>query len=1255
MGLQTGVGCMTVDQAQDVDAMRDVAVRLSYMIGQITPEEFRWQDANYDRDSALGRELLYLIAENQWVRATSETIDIARSDMVETTIQIDIELGRITHEAFRGRAGKIWLPILVLPPLLQRVPELDPFSALTVRDAAGARLPTLPDTDVQHRVAAALTEIIVNMAEARLPEVDDQVFSATRSHRLMLSAAVYRLLGSEHVPTAVMTRRVPARHDDDGPLPRFARVRRDLGDLVERFSGLLSGTDSAGQDDAAAERSALARQLAFRAIQLLRAFTESAIVVIAAERGHAPTVLTVTVPSRPLHWAASGQAEPGQRAGSTRGMRTRLLSWRWLRPANWILPGACLKIDLLLPSADADRHIQVNLPDEISPDPSRPLGSRARLAIRTGPPLIRQLGELMNQLADASEDWPPALYQCLADLAGAKADAALESLRDYRVAAAAGETAVTSPTSPAPTHVTQKAREQLGTLREALRSISAHEEPDEARARLMRAWRGGTWLPASAERRVSTDIISPGVVVARARMIDDVNQRAAPSEATIQIQVALTDAVNFSVASIAGSASILLMAVVLGFFLFHWVLPSSSREVSPEVLAIVLTLFSAIQAGRLGQATRSTMHGLLTPAGNPLILVSIVPSVILAVALAFSLTAIWAVTWASACITVQLLLLSWQWLLLRRSLSRGLAPPDRAQLPDSPTLYTDGCDYSHSEVLHSRWWRKTVADALMVGRQSYGYVIWQHGTPQNPQTLRSLLRGSRPAGKAVTSLRLQAPRLALGRRSSRSHNQPDLLPAGRSSTGQASGGNPETRSGNDSNPAAEDADPGVSPLEQPANVLALQRSGAGTQSVTFAIFRDRPDENWDCAPEDVIRVDLDPGHLATREDPVGVVGVFLGLPRGQRIAPVRSHPVTKVLRTAAQHHLAVLEIQLPVPAPEAAYADLLWARVQLGQSDRDLGKLTPFLDDVRKLAAGSDPSQSATGPQAAWPVTGIQTISEGIPRILNPRMGSASPGPDPGQANRPPLVLASDLDVVAAAGGAHEAESAAARTWRVMAIAAKPRMGVEHEILSTLPAGLELAGLTAATLHGKAVLLLLCHQPGGPAGPSDINRDPGHQGTRANGVTVYLDRWQSRQELGQLPQHPLLRVHMRTPDRPGATLAALESLRETLQEISPGALGERDWNVWYARVTVDSGDVGTIQLTARLALDPAAVLLPEEDHDVPTELSKIERKTLALAAHKMATTASADSLADNGLDITADMVISVGLVNMPDPWPLASL
>src|ERR1035438_9555873 len=134
---------------RDMGALQDVALRLDYMVGQITPEEFSWQDANYDHDSALGRELLFLIADNRWVRATSETIDIARSDAVDTTVKIDVDLDRITHEAFRGRAGQLWLPVLVLPPLQQRLPEPDPFSTLAVADASGDPLATPPNAGVR--------------------------------------------------------------------------------------------------------------------------------------------------------------------------------------------------------------------------------------------------------------------------------------------------------------------------------------------------------------------------------------------------------------------------------------------------------------------------------------------------------------------------------------------------------------------------------------------------------------------------------------------------------------------------------------------------------------------------------------------------------------------------------------------------------------------------------------------------------------------------------------------------------------------------------------------------------------------------------------------------------------------------------------------------------------------------------------------------------------------------------------------------
>jgi hypothetical protein len=53
---------------------------------------------------------------------------------------------------------------------------------------------------------------------------------------------------------------------------------------------------------------------------------------------------------------------------------------RW----NWILPRALLQIDLLLPSAEADRQVQVSLPEGVALDPSQPRSARAGLEIKPG-------------------------------------------------------------------------------------------------------------------------------------------------------------------------------------------------------------------------------------------------------------------------------------------------------------------------------------------------------------------------------------------------------------------------------------------------------------------------------------------------------------------------------------------------------------------------------------------------------------------------------------------------------------------------------------------------------------------------------------------------------------------------------------------------------------------------------------------------------------------------------------------------------
>src|SRR5215471_3483293 len=99
--------------------------------------------------------------------------------------------------------------------------------------------------------------------------------------------------------------------------------------------------------------------------------------------------------------------------------------------------------------------------------------------------------------------------------------------------------------------------------------------------------------------------------------------------------------------------SLLVMTVVFAFLaaahrVKHAGLPS------PEVLAIVLTLFSAIQAGQMETPDHSTVRGLLSSAGNWLIAASILPAVILAVALAFPHGGWIPTIWAGICISLQL-------------------------------------------------------------------------------------------------------------------------------------------------------------------------------------------------------------------------------------------------------------------------------------------------------------------------------------------------------------------------------------------------------------------------------------------------------------------------------------------------------------------------------------------------------------------------------------------------------------------------
>jgi hypothetical protein len=182
------------------------ALDLRCMVEKVTLDEFHRQEDRYEHDCSQGRELLFLIANQEWVRGTSAIITIDRADTIETEIKIDIDLRQITHGAFREKTGQLWLPVSVLP-LLEKRRSLEPDPFATVTDAAGNLLPLMPADDMGNQMSAALAEIIVNMAIAHVPDMpgasahdqpnDGQAVSlrvASRDRRVFLAAAIYHLL-----------------------------------------------------------------------------------------------------------------------------------------------------------------------------------------------------------------------------------------------------------------------------------------------------------------------------------------------------------------------------------------------------------------------------------------------------------------------------------------------------------------------------------------------------------------------------------------------------------------------------------------------------------------------------------------------------------------------------------------------------------------------------------------------------------------------------------------------------------------------------------------------------------------------------------------------------------------------------------------------------------------------------------------------------------------------------------------------------
>ena len=1110
----------TADSAAE-DSLFELAAELFGAVQSVTPAEFTWQEAHYDHDSRLGRELLFLMANYDWVRATSEIVDITRSETIETTIKIDIDLSQVTHEAFRQRTGPIWLPIAVLPPYIRRDDPTAPAEAdagprepdlfATVTDAAGKPVPMMPTAELQHQIAAAMAEIIAKMAVSYMPTGGQPTAGAvaTRDQRLLLSAAIYRVLrqGSDEESE-------PAASVSAIDSPRLTEAREELLSIVGYFNLQL---ESLTGDKEARTRGdhTLPAELARRAVKVLLALRESLIVVVLMDYVVAPSVLSVRVPPRTLTVSSASL----------------------LRPRTWIIrPVGRLEIAVLLATADADRQIQVNLPDGVSVDrragggADGPNGPRLDMTVHTPLPL-QDLSVALAQVTVAQQhardkSWPSALVRPFMDLVRVSAAEAVDVLRHYQLTYQPSDVVRPPAETPADPQGPPEKRELLSALRHVATDRDWQGGPFQAYlATAQRAFAAGK---PSLSRRIKLNVVNAQAITGRVNITEDVPQRAIPKQAVVSADVTVEDRDYFATARSSATMSLILMLIVLGFLLgWHAVNPKAPGPAA-EVLAIVLTLFATTQADRIERPDRSTLRGRLYTIGNWLIAASVLPALTLAIALGFQARGTAADYWAIGCVAAQFYLL----LVMQ---SRPLIPAGWHGFGQRRVLSTATPDYRHFEALRSDYWRDTTAEALTIGRKAYGYVVWQKADPEVP-------------GEAIS---------------------PKLLPllAWR----------------------------GAAPTEA-SSVLAMLRTGTLRQAVTFIVFRGQPDERWWPAEgngrnghptDDKLAsspLELSPGRLTPATGVSRMVDLFFGVSRDEMLT-IAKHPVSIALQKAA-NKLSVLDAQLPVPPPVSGHNDKHWSRVRLALRDSaDIRRLTTFLEELQA---------AMTQPDNARHVVAIQATPSATANIIAGPPGTETP-PDGNGSHLPRWLRTSDLDLVN--GAAVDNEMPTARTWRVLAICADARSKIESDMLVSLASArpdYQLGGLTYALLYGTAVMVLFVHEPPGsqqePADDSagklqaQLQENPG-----CDKLRVLLSRRLSHADMEPVVEYayPIIHVYFRWQDRPGATMNVLDSISRALREALPRSHAV-DWSVSYARLRVLTGQVATARLTIRMHI-------PEED------------------------------------------------------------
>jgi hypothetical protein len=335
--------------------------------------------------------------------------------------------------------------------------------------------------------------------------------------------------------------------------------------------------------------------------------------------------------------------------------------------------------------------------------------------------------------------------------------------------------------------------------------------------------------------------------------------------------------------------------------------------------------------------------------------------------------------------------------------------------------------------------------------------------------------------------------------------------------------------------------------------------------MTYLVFRERPAGHWlagDGGGWPTVRpVPFDPDRLAPREPPEWVLEVVVGIPERPVVHPLSDHPLRAVLAAAARSNFTVLSVQLPAPPPAVRPDDepRRWLRLRIAVPYRrgdSLRGLSGLIYRVQRLHG--------------TPFGGGTLV---VDVIVSPDR--------PAGDGRPTAMTDRDFDVVPDV----EAQNDPKRRWRTLAICGNARTGLLRDVLEQLAEErptFALAGLVAAIVHGQLVLFLLGRDTGvqddGLAAVLPGRLRPG------DGTTVVVDDWQAARTLDGVPTDDrlLLRVSVRTPDRPGGLRRMLEHLRSAIADNAPPGVTVTGLDVWFVLLQVVNGRSSRGRLTIRL-------------------------------------------------------------------------